>query len=105
MIKGKYSISLEQAAKDYPVLKQTIKLAEEFGINIIFHFVKFTKRGKVYQHLFVIKDKKTGEKEWHTNQNLLNWLRNCKAYKKELIAREKKFEKDLKEFTKLQQLP
>jgi len=69
--------------RDYPALKQTITLAREFNVNIIWHYVKLTKKGRVYQHLFMTKDKKTGEKEWHTNQNLLNWLRNCKQYKKE----------------------
>jgi hypothetical protein len=84
MRKGEYSNSISEAVKNYPALKRTIELAKEFGVNITHHYVKFTKKGKVYQHLFVITDTQTGEKEWHTNQNLLNWLRTCKAYKKEL---------------------
>ncbi len=78
---GKYSISLEDAVRNYPALKRTIELAKEFNVNIIWHYAKFTKKGKVCQHLFMTKDKKTGEKEWHRNQDLLNWLRNCKDYK------------------------
>jgi hypothetical protein len=82
-MEGKYSISLKEAVRNYPGLKSTITLAKEFNINIIWHFAKFTKKGKVCQHLFMTKDKKTGKKIWHTNQNLLGWLRNCKHYKNE----------------------
>lgn len=79
MENGRYSDNLETAQKNYPTLRRTIELAREFDINIVWHYAKFTKKGKVCQHLFMTKDKKTGEKEWHRNQDLLTWLRNCKA--------------------------
>jgi hypothetical protein len=81
-MKGEYSKSLKEAVVKYPALKRTINLANEFDLKIVKHFVRFTQKGKVYQHLFLTKDKETGEELWETNNNLLNMLLGWKSFKK-----------------------
>jgi hypothetical protein len=81
-MKGEYSKSLAEAVLKYPVLKRTVNLAKEFDIKIVRHYAKFTKKGKVYQHLFLTKDKETGEELWETNNNLSNMLSGWKMLKK-----------------------
>jgi hypothetical protein len=85
---GKYSISIKEAVQNYPVLKRTVDLAKEFNIELLFHYAKFTKKGKVYQHMFVTRDSE-GNKDWQRNQDLLNWLKNCKDYQKNFKSDEK----------------
>jgi hypothetical protein len=78
---GRFSDNLEQAVNKYPALKQTLNLAKEFDVKIVRHYAKLTKRGKVSQHLFLVREK-DGKEEWETNNTLLNWLRQCKATQK-----------------------
>jgi hypothetical protein len=78
---GRFSDNLEEAVKKYPLLKQTLKLAKEFDIKIVRHYVKLTKKGKVCQHLFLVREN-DGKEEWQSNNILLNWLRQCKAIEK-----------------------
>ena len=77
-MKEKYSQSIEESVRKYPGLKQTVTLAKRFGIILVKHCAKFTKHGNVYQHLWLAHSDFDKKDIWQTNQDLFNWLRNCK---------------------------
>jgi hypothetical protein len=80
-MKGEYN-SISDAVRKYPALKQTVTLAKIFSIKLVRHYAKFTKRGKVCQHLWLAHSDFDKKDEWQRNQDLLNWLRNCKELQK-----------------------
>ena len=82
-MRGEYSRSIEEAVRKYPGLKQTVTLAKEFGVTLVKHYAKFTKRGKVCQHLWLAHTDFDKKDDWQTNQDLFNWLKNCKQYTKQ----------------------
>jgi hypothetical protein len=65
-MKGEYN-SIEAAVRKYPTLKQTQTLAKEYGITLVKHFAKFTKRGRVCQHLWLAHSKFDSKDEWQRN--------------------------------------
>lgn len=67
------SPSLEWAANRYITIRQTLKQAKDAGVNIVQHSVKFTEKGMVYQHLFVVKNEDGSLSPW-TNQDLSGFL-------------------------------
>jgi hypothetical protein len=79
-MKGEYN-SIATAVKKYPALKQTVNLAKEFNITLVQHFAKFTKRGRVCQHLWLAHSDFDKKDEWQRNQDLLCWLKNCRTFK------------------------
>lgn len=81
-MKGEYSSSIQEAVRKYPALKQTVILAKEFKVKLHKHYAKFTKRGKVCQHLWLASTDFDPKQDWQTNQDLLCWLRNCKSLRK-----------------------
>lgn len=78
-MKGEYN-SVSDAVRKYPGLKQTVELAKQFSIKLVRHYAKFTKRGKVCQHLWLAHSDFDKKDEWQRNQDLLNWLKNCKRF-------------------------
>jgi len=69
MARTETSPSLDWAADRYKTIRGTIKKAKENNINIVRHWVKYTKRGAVYQHLFLVKNSDGSLSTW-TNQEL-----------------------------------
>jgi hypothetical protein len=80
-MKGEYN-SPATAVVKYPTLKRTVNLAKEFNVKLLKHYAKFTKRGQVCQHLWLVKADFDPKEDWQRNQDLLNWLRNCKELQK-----------------------
>lgn len=76
-MKGEFN-SISNALRKYPTLKQTVTLAKEFNVKLLKHYAKFTKRGKVCQHLWLTKTNFDPKEDWQRNQDLLNWLKNCR---------------------------
>ena len=85
-----YSKSIEEAVTKYPALKQIVNLAKEFDVKLLKHCAKFTKRGAVSQHLWLTKASFSSTQEWQSNQNILNWLKNCKHHKNQILKDHKK---------------
>lgn len=74
--------SVTNAVKQYPTLKQTVTLAKEFGVKIVGHGAQLTRKGKVCCHWWLAHTDFDKKDEWQRNQDLLNWLKNCKELRK-----------------------
>jgi len=83
-MKGEYN-SISDAIRKYPALKQTVNLAKEHGIKLVRHYAKFTKRGKVCQHLWLAHSDFDKKDDWQRNKDLLCWLKNCRDLKRNSI--------------------
>lgn len=48
------SPDLDYAVKTYKTIRPTVNLAKKMNVRIIKHYAKFTRRGNVSQHNFVV---------------------------------------------------